>query len=250
MIILLDGTGLYLGQSFFLLVPFFGGAGLMASFREQMQRLADNIARTRNERKAFLDRNQKECTRKRRELNDQRNQIKTELEKEAKALSKQLSEFKRNNQRTVEKTLRELRNVRVKAAKSAKTLLKQEIIRNRRDIVRMLRQNNNDRMRAARQQDRASATTIQSVRSQVQRIRVETKRMTKSWSKDRNDARQIWTRLQSSMGVRRETGFVSRAIATPLSTSATPEPIAVMESVIQRPSGLPVPPSVAVHALT
>ena len=117
----------------------------MASFREQMQRLADNIARTRNERKAFLDRNQKECTRKRRELKDQRNQIKIELEKEAKALSKQLGEFNRNNQKIVEKTLRDLRTVRVKAAKSAKTLLKQEIAKNRRDIGRMLRQNNNDR---------------------------------------------------------------------------------------------------------
>jgi hypothetical protein len=222
----------------------------MASFREQMQRLADNIARTRNERKAFLDRNQKECTRKRRELKDQRNQIKIELEKEAKALSKQLGEFNRNNQKIVEKTLLDLRTVRVKAAKSAKTLLKQEIEKNRRDIGRMLRQNNNDRMRAARQQDRASATTLHSVRSQVQRIRVETKRMTKSWSRDRNDARQIWIRLQSSMGSRRDNGFVSRPIAAPNSTSLTTESSAVLESVTQRPMGLPVPPSVSVHALT
>ena len=222
----------------------------MASFREQMQRLADNIARTRNERKAFLDRNQKECTRKKRELNDQRNQIKIELEKEAKALGKQLSEFKKNNQRTVEKTLRDLRTVRVKAAKSAKSILKQEIGRNRRDIMRMLRQNNNDRMRAARQQDRVAATTLQSVRSQVQRIRVETKRMTKSWSRDRNDARQIWIRLQSSKGSRRDSGYTFRGIAAPISTLSSPEPLDVVESVIQRPSGLPVPPSVAVHALT
>lgn len=222
----------------------------MASFREQMQRLADSIARTRNERKAFLDRNQKECTRKRRELKDQRNQIKMELEKDAKALGKQLNEFKRNNQKNVEKTLRDLRNVRTKTAKSTKTLLRQEIVRNRREIARMLRQNNNDRMRAARQQDRSSATTLQSVRSQVQRIRVETKRMTKSWARDRNDARQIWIRLQSNMATRRENGFVSRALAAPHLTTATIEPKTVMESVIQRPSGLPVPPSVTVHALT
>jgi hypothetical protein len=222
----------------------------MASFREQMQRLADNIARTRSERKAFLDRNQKECIKKRRELKDQRHQIKVELEKEANALSKRLYEFKRNNQRGVEKTLREMRNVRVKAAKSAKSILRQEIIRNRRDIARMLRQNNNDRRRAARQQVRASSAMLQSVRTQVQRIRVDTKRLTKSWSRDRNDARQIWLRLQSSMGAKRDAGYVSRANAALISATDASERIAVVENAIPRASGLPVPPSVAVYALT
>ena len=215
----------------------------MASFREQMQRLADSIARSRDERKAFLDKNQKECTRKRRELKDQRMKTRLELAKDAKSLTKQLSEFKRHNQKTVERTLRDLRTIRVKTAKNAKAFLRQEVIKNRRDISRLLRQNKNDRMRAARQQYRASATTLQCVRSQVQRIRVETHRMTKCWSRDRNDARQIWQRLQSSFGVRRDSSFVSRVIAAHAVFVASTGPVPVSESVSQRPSVLPVPPS-------
>ncbi|MCU0711913.1 MAG: hypothetical protein MUC43_07620 [Pirellula sp.] len=230
----------------------------MASFREQMQRLADSIARTRNERKAFLDKNRKECAKKRRELKDQRNQTKLELAHEARSLSKQLVEFKRNNQRTVEKTLRDLRSVRIKAARTASGLLRQEIVRNRRDIVRMLRQNNNDRMRAARQQDRASATTIQSVRAQVQRIRNETKRMTKSLSRDRNDARQIWMRLQNRGSNRWDSGLVSRAMEMSAPTAPTvpatftvpttpvieaANTVSMVDSMSHRPSLLPTPPS-------
>jgi hypothetical protein len=215
----------------------------MASFREQMQRLADSIARSRDERKAFLDKNQKECTRKRRELKDQRMKTRLELAKDAKSLTKQLSEFKRHNQKTVERTLRDLRTIRVKTAKNAKAFLRQEVIKNRRDISRLLRQNKNDRMRAARQQYRASATTLQCVRSQVQRIRVETNRMTKSWSRDRNDARQIWQRLQSSFGVRRDSSSVSRITAAPAVFVASTGSVPVSESVSQRPNVLPVPPS-------
>jgi len=223
----------------------------MASFREQMQRLADNIARTRNERKAFLDKNQKECTRKRRELKDQRNQTRIELAQEAKALSKQLGEFKRNNQKTVERTLRDLRTLRVKTARNARSALKQEIVRNRRDIVRMLRQNHSERMRAARQQDRSSAITIQSVRSQVQRIKSETKRMTKAWARDRNEARQIWIRLQNSFGPSRESHIASRAVAAPVTSSVAAAVNAasvvppLVDSVVQRASVLPVPPSLS-----
>lgn len=222
----------------------------MASFREQMQRLADSIARTRNERKAFLDKNQRECARKRRELKDQRNQTKLELAQEAKSLSKQLGDFKKNNERTVEKNLRELRSVRVKAAKAARTILKQEITKNRRDIVRMLRQNNSDRMRAARQQDRTAATTIQSVRAQVQRIRGETKRLTKSWSRDRSDARQIWLRLQSHNGTRRDTGFASRAMATTGSIVPSNIPSTAIEPISQRTNFLPTPPSITPQAVS
>lgn len=225
----------------------------MTNFREQMQRLADNIARTRNERKAFLEKNRKECVKKRRELIDERNQIKLELAQEAKSLSKQLLEFKRNNQRTVEKTLRDLRAVRSKAARTTRGLLRQEITRNRREIARMLRQNNSDRMRAARQQDRTSSTAIQSVRSQVQRIRNETKRMTKSLSRDRNDARQIWLRLQNGKSNRWDSSLVSRAMITSTSISSalpvppmmeTPYSVVTADSVSQRASVLPIPPSI------
>ncbi len=216
----------------------------MASLREQMQRLADSIARTRNERKAFLDKNQKECIRFKRELQDQRQQTKAELAKEAKAITKQLGDFKRRNQKTVERTLRDLRTVRVKEAKTTKTLLRQEVLKNSRDIARMLRQNKNDRMRAARQLDRASATTLQSVRTQVQRIRVETKRMTKSWSRDRSDARQMWLRLQNNQGTRRDSSFVSRALAAPAASITTTAPVPVSEAESQKPNVLPAPPCI------
>jgi hypothetical protein len=216
----------------------------MASFREQMQRLADSIARSRDERKAFLDKNQKECTRKRRELKDQRTKTRSELARDAKSLTKQLTEFRRHNQKTVERTLRDLRTIRVKTARNAKAFLRQEVIKNKRDIARLLRQNKSDRTRAARQQYRASATTLQCVRSQVQRIRVETNRMTKSWSRDRNDARQIWQRLQSNLGVRRDSSFGSRAIAASPLFVASPGPSPASEAVSQRPSVLPMPPSI------
>lgn len=215
----------------------------MASFREQMQRLADSIARSRDERKAFLDKNQKECTRKKRELKEQRIKTRSELATDARSLNKQLTEFRRHNQKTVERTLRDLRTIRAKSARNAKAFLRQEVIKNKREIARLLRQNKNDRSRAARQQYRASATTLQCVRSQVQRIRVETNRMTKSWSRDRNDARQIWQRLQSRSGMRRDMNYGSRAIAVPPLIVASPEPVPVSEAVSQRPSVLPVPPS-------
>lgn len=176
----------------------------MASFREQMQRLADNIARSRTERKAFLDSNQKECTRMRRELSDQRKQMKMELAQDAKVLGKQLATFKRDNQKDVQRTLRDLKNTRLRDSRNSKAQLKQEILRNKREIARFLRQNNSDRKRSARHQDRASAATIQSVRSQVQRIRSETRRMTKNLSRDRSDARQIWLRLRNTTTSRRD----------------------------------------------
>ncbi len=225
----------------------------MTSFREQMKRLADNIAKTRNERKAFLDKNRKDCVKKRRELTDERNQIKIELAQGAKSLSKQLMDFKRDNQKTVQKTLRNFRSVRTKAARASRELLRQEILKNRRDIARMLRHNNSDRMRSARQQDRTSATTIQMVRSQVQRIRNETRRMTKSFSRDRNDARQIWLRLQNSSSHRWDSSLVSRAMITSTSISstlpATPmmetlHSVATSDSIIQRASLLPILPSI------
>ncbi|MCE3014786.1 MAG: hypothetical protein ACK56W_18165 [Pirellula sp.] len=222
----------------------------MASFREQMQRLADSITKSRNERRAFLDKNQKECTRKRRERKDQRLKTSSELAKEAKSLTKQLTEFRRHNQKAVERTLRDLRTRRLKTARNAKALLRQEVIKNKREIARLLRQNKCDRTRAARQQYRASATTLQYVRSQVQRIRIETNRMTKSWARDRNDARQIWQRLQSASAVRRESNSGSRAMAAPALLVASPGPVPVSEPVSQRARVLPLPPNLATQGVS
>lgn len=214
----------------------------MASFREQMQRLADNIARSRTERKAFLDSNQKECTRMRRELSVQRKQVKMELAQDAKTLGKQLATFKRDNQKDVQRTLRDLRNTRLRDSQNSKAQLKQEILRNRREIARFLRQNNSDRKRSARHQDRASAATIQSIRSQVQRIRSETKRMTKTLSRDRSDARQIWLRLRNTTNSRRDTTPASQISEPLLNESA--EILSSPESVTApvRVPDLPLPP--------
>ncbi|XZE19263.1 hypothetical protein SH449x_004580 [Pirellulaceae bacterium SH449] len=214
----------------------------MASFREQMQRLADNIARSRTERKAFLESNQKECSRMRRELSDQRKQMKMELAQEAKTLGKQLATFKRDNQKEVQRTLRDLRNTRLRDSRNSKAQLKQEILRNRREIARFLRQNNSDRKRSARHQDRASAATIQSIRSQVQRIRSETKRMTKTLSRDRSDARQIWLRLRNKTTSRRDI-TPSPQISEP-SLNGSVETVSSLESVAVsvRIPDLPLPP--------
>lgn len=214
----------------------------MASFREQMQRLADNIARSRTERKAFLDSNQKACTRMRRELSDQRKQIKMELAQDAKVLGKQLAIFKRDNQKDVQRTLRDLKNTRLRDSRNSKALLKQEILRNKREIARFLRQNNSDRKRSARHQDRASAATIQSVRSQVQRIRSETRRMTRTLSRDRSDAREIWLRLRNTTISRRDTTPMSQTNEPLLNKSAEILSIPGGVTATVRVPDLPLPP--------
>lgn len=191
----------------------------MVSFREQMQRLADSIVKTRNERKAFLQKNKKECTKSRKESTDRRSQTKRELATQATELARTLSDFHRNNQKSVARSLRDTHLQRTRNAKASRAAVKQEIAKVRRDVARMLRQNNIDRKRLARQQVRSSAMTMQSVRLQVNRIRTASKRMTRTWSRDRNEARQIWQRLQNGTAPQRgaaQRGAPQRGVGQPL----------------------------------
>lgn len=226
----------------------------MVSFREQMQRLADSIVRTRNERKAFLQKNQKECTKSRKESADRRTQTKRELAKQSTDLTKRLSDFNRNNQRSVARSLRDTCLQRTRNAKASRTAIQQEIAKNRRDIARMLRQNNTDRKRVARQQVRSSTMTIQTVRSQVQRIRTATKRMTRSWSRDRNEARQIWQRLQNGAIPQRDAGrpVPSHAPTASLpiqAASVTQSPV-IAKSMTAIISEIPSPPNLIPNSVS
>lgn len=219
----------------------------MVSFREQMQRLADSIVKARNERKAFLHKNQKECTKSRKESTDRRTQTKRELAKQATELSKKLSDFHRNNQKSVARILRDTSLQRTRNAKASRTAVKQEIAKVRRDVARMLRQNNIDRKRFARQQVRSSAMTIQSVRSQVNRIRTATKRMTRTWSRDRNEARQIWQRLQNGAGPQHSVGRLvpsyTNVSSQPIPSGTVTEVPSIAKSMALRVSDIPLPPN-------
>lgn len=219
----------------------------MVSFREQMQRLSDSIVKARNERKAFLHKNQKECTKSRKESTDRRTQTKRELAKQATELSKKLSDFHRNNQKSVARSLRDTSLQRTRNAKASRTAVKQEIAKIRRDVARMLRQNNTERKRLARQQVRSSAMTIQSVRSQVNRIRTATKRMTRTWSRERNEARQIWQRLQNGVGPQHGVGRLvpsyTNVSSQPIPSGTVTEVPSIAKSMALHFSDIPLPPN-------
>lgn len=226
----------------------------MVSFREQMQRLADSIVKTRNERKAFLHKNQKECTKSRKESTERRSQTKRDLAKQATDLTKRLSDFHRNNQKSVARSLRDTCLQRTRNAKASRTAIQQEIAKNRREITRMLRQNNTDRKRVARQQVRSSTMMIQAVRSQVQRIRTATKRMTRSWSRDRNEARQIWQRLQNGAVPQRAAGRLIASFAPaatlPIDTTTVTQSSSIAKTPNLPVSDLPLPPSLIPHSFS
>lgn len=200
----------------------------MASFREQMQRLADNILRTRNERKAFVAQNHRDCEKMRLEMTQQRDQTKRQLEKQA---------------TTLVRKLRDTRQVRLSLAKAFKSTLRQEIAKNRRNVARVLRQNNSDRKRNQRLQNRAAMLTLQSVKSQVQRIRNSTARMTKALTNDRHEAKQIWMRLQNNGAATPTAPAVVRAETT---TRIPGVATVAMPGL----SGLVSPPGMARHSAT
>ncbi len=206
----------------------------MASFREQMQKLADNIARTRSERHTFVEQNQKGRERMRVEVSQQRDQTKRELAKQSRTLIRSLNDFNRNNQKAVARSLKDTRQSRMNQAKAMKHSLRQEIARNSRNVARLLRQNNGDRKRLHRQHLRDSTLAIQSVKKQVQRIRTATNRSTRALASDRQEARQIWARLLSGNPVARtndrsnDRSIVDRSIATATAAvlpTASPAPV-------------------------
>lgn len=227
----------------------------MATFREQMQQLADNIARSRSERKTFVVKNQRDREKMRHEVALERGKTKRDLAKQSRSLVKSLTDFNRDNQKGVARTLKDSRQGRISKAKAFKHSLRQEIAKNSRYVARLLRQNYSDRKRNQRQHVRECTLTIQSVQKQVQRIRTATNRMTRSLANDRQAARLIWSRLQHANSARQadNTLATTRAIESlpPIDARPPIESLPISKTIPTRSiptpmpsfSGLAIPPS-------
>jgi hypothetical protein len=215
----------------------------MTSFREQMQQLADSISRTRTERKTFVVKNRKIRQKMAVEVSQQRETTKRELATQSRTLTKSLSEFNRNNQKSVARSLKDTRQGRLTMTRALKHSLREEISKNARNVARLLRQSNSDRKRHQRLRGRESALYMQRVKKQVQRIRTATSRMTRSLSNDRYEARQIWNRLQLGTSASRTAvqALDSHAEIQPSKTSRNPVLLAPTAPLSL--SGLAIPPS-------
>ncbi len=170
----------------------------MGSFRDQMQQLAEEITRTRRERKSCVAHLAKEREQLRASVSKQREKTQRELAKQAHELARELSSFNRHNKKTVSQSLRETRIERTGQARALKSTLRQETALNRRNIARVLRQHGSERQRMQRQQERAAIITRQTIQQHVRRIRTTTNRMTTAWAADRSEAKRIWERLHAS----------------------------------------------------
>lgn len=215
----------------------------MASFREQMQQLADNISRTRIERKSFVAKNRKRREKMAVEVSQQRELTKRELATQSRTLTKSLSDFNRNNQKSVARSLKETRQGRLAMTKSMKHLLRDEISKNARNVARLLRQSQSDRKRNQRLRIRESTLTMQRVKKQVQRIRTATNRMTRSLANDRHEARQIWNRLQHGGSISRTVARVAASQADLPLCNASRNPVLHAPNSSLNMSSLALPPS-------
>ena len=215
----------------------------MASFREQMQQLADSISRTRTERKTFVVKNRKGRQKMAVEVSQQRETTKRELAMQSRTLTKSLSDFNRNNQKAVARTLKDTRQGRLTMTRAMKHSLREEISKNERNVARLLRQSNSDRKRHQRLRMRESTLTMQRVKKQVQRIRTATSRMTRSLSNDRYEARQIWNRLQLGAPVFRSTVRAAESHAELPLANTSRSPVLLAPTTPLSMSGLAIPPS-------
>ncbi|MCY2982481.1 MAG: hypothetical protein NTY15_02455 [Planctomycetota bacterium] len=215
----------------------------MASFREQMQQLADSISRTRNERKTFVVKNRKRRQKMAIEVSQQRETTKRELAMQSRTLAKSLSDFNRNNKKSVSRSLKDTRQGRLAMTRSMKHLLREEISKNSRNVARLLRQSNSDRKRNQRLRIREGALTMQRVKKQVQRIRMATNRMTRSLSNDRYEARQIWNRLQLGTSASRPASRIADLHAEPPRSNTSRNPVYLAPTTPLSISGLAIPPS-------
>jgi hypothetical protein len=197
----------------------------MGSFRDQMQRLADEITKTRRERKSCVVRIAKDREQLRDSVAKQREQTQRELAKQAHELGRELSTFNRQNKKAVSQSLRETRLERTSRARTLKSTLRQETAANRRNVARALRQHCSERQRVQRQQVRTAALTLQSIKQHVHRIRTTTNRMTRVWAIDRNEAKRIWERLHASPIINRiqppQSPIASAVAAMPALSSTT-----------------------------
>lgn len=208
----------------------------MGSFRDQMQRLADEITKTRRERKSCVVRIAKDREQLRDSVAKQREQTQRELAKQAHELGRELSTFNRHNKKAVSQSLRETRLERTSRARTLKSTLRQETAANRRNVARALRQHSSERQRVQRQQERTAALTLQSIKQHVHRIRTTTNRMTRVWATDRNEAKRIWERLHANTAINR-----IQPPQSPIATAVAAMP--VLSSTTLSATGLALPPA-------
>lgn len=194
----------------------------MASFREQMQDLANKIARSRNERQQAVAEFPKFHEQLRRQVRRDRDEIRRDLETSARNQARELSSFNTQNQRNVSRLLRETRSSRLRCSHASRSRLQRELSKNRQELLRSLQQNHAQRKRMQRSVSRQSLQAIAAVHSRVQALRTGTQRMVQSLSSDRMEGRRIWANLRSmSRSVRPE--------PKPLETvRRTPSPVVSM----------------------
>ena len=229
----------------------------MSILREQMQLLANEIARTRKERTEFILRTRENCLEMRSEVSKMRKKIKTDLTQKASSLSRHLYEFNRSNQRSVAGNLRTLRAERIQSARRQNSLRKMDVARNRNEIARTLSQSGAERKRSQREIKRACLSTLRSIKLRVQSIRIETQKMTRSFTKNRSGASLVQVspirRVISPVGKTRSSdahldslrASVNAASAVPFvrPTSLVGLASSANSFDFPRPSTLPVPPT-------
>lgn len=167
--------------------------------RDGMQRLADEIVRSRVERADFLAKNRRDTDRMLKNATRERSQGIREQHFVASQLASSLQEFNRTNQLKVSRTMREHKMHRQTQSSHDSMLRKQEVARNRRSVVRMLDSSSANRLRSARNQEASAKQTISSVKMQVQQIRHQARRLTKSVSDDLQASRRAWARLRAEV---------------------------------------------------
>jgi len=167
--------------------------------RDGMQRLVDEIVRSRLERADFLAKNRRDTDRMLRNASRARAHETLEHQYAAAQLVSSLQDFNRSNQVRVARKIRDHRLTRQTQSSHDSMLRKQDAVRNRRSVVRMLDSAGTNRLRSARQQEAAAQQTISSVRMQVQQIRHQARRLTKTVSDDLQATRRAWARLRAEV---------------------------------------------------
>jgi len=228
----------------------------MNTLREQMQLLASEIARTRKERTEFISRTQERCVEMRSEVLKMRKRIKNDLKQKASSLSRQLQDFNRNNQRSVAGKLRTLHTERTQTARRQSSLRKMDVARNRNETARSLSQSSAARKRVQREIKRTCLSTLRSIKSRVQSIRIETQRMTRTFKSSRAGASLLKInpvqRVTAPMGMARSSIAQDGSMKSMSNTSSAVtfvRPTALASLIgsptsfgVSRPSTLPVPP--------
>ncbi len=164
----------------------------MASFREQMQELANKIARSRNERLQAVAEFPKFHDQLRRQVKRQRDEVRRELTSTARNQARELQSFVSQNHRNIARMLRETRSLRTSRSQATRNRLKRELSKNRQELLRSLQNNHAQRKRVYRSVTRESLQAFQAIHSRVDALRSGTRRMIRNLSNDRMEGRKIW----------------------------------------------------------